>query len=61
MPTDGIAGRITRLAAFIAVLAAADTFAAQSRCAKLWFRIAGEGAKATAACHANFARFIGKA
>jgi len=53
MPTDGISGRITRVAAFIAVLTTADTFAAQSRCAKLWFRVAGEGAKATAACHAK--------
>ena len=50
MPTDGIAKRITCVAAFAAlVVGSADTAAAQSGCAKLWFRVAADGAKAAAA------------
>ena len=46
MPTYGIAGRITCMAAFAAlVTGSADTASAQSACAKLWFRVAADGAK----------------
>lgn len=56
MPTNGIAGRIMCAAAFAAlIVGSADTAAAESACAKLWFRVAADGAKAAAACHAKAA------
>jgi hypothetical protein len=56
MPTYGIAGRITCVAAFAAlVMGSADTASAQSACAKLWLRVAADGAKAAAACHGKAA------
>jgi hypothetical protein len=56
MATDGIAGRITGAALFAAlIVGCVDTAAAQSACAKLWIRVAADGAKAAAACHAKAA------
>lgn len=47
--------RISLAAAALLVVGAGSTASAQSVCAKLWFRVAAEGAKTKAACHAKAA------